>query len=176
MTFNYTEEFLETGITYSAYRQAITNLLALPPVDEAAEKMRNYIRKNAAVMDRYDQIARVTDRLRAALQVAEPETWLVITEPWCGDAAFNVPLMAAIGAEFPAKVRLLLFMRDSNMDLIDANLTDGGRSIPKLVILNSGLQPVASWGPRPAGLQELMKGWKEQGLQLKELIPKVHQW
>jgi hypothetical protein len=62
------------------------------------------------------------------------------------------------------------------MELMDANLTDGGRSIPKLIVLNEELEPVARWGPRPEPLQQLMKAWKNEGLELKQLIPKVHGW
>ena len=67
-------------------------------------------------------------------------------------------------------------MRDSNLELIDANLTDGGRSIPKLVILSHEMEKLGEWGPRPAGLKALMKTWKEENLSLKEIIPKVHEW
>ena len=76
----------------------------------------------------------------------------------------------------PGKVKLRLVLRDSNMELIDANLTDGGRSIPKLIVLSTGLVPLEFWGPRPAELQQLMKQWKNDGLELRELIPKVHSW
>jgi len=74
------------------------------------------------------------------------------------------------------KVTLRLVLRDSNLALMDAHLTDGGRSIPKLVILNDQLQEAGTWGPRPVPLQALMHEWKEQGLGLKDLIPKVHGW
>ena len=67
-------------------------------------------------------------------------------------------------------------MRDSNHELIDANLTDGGRSIPKLVVVGQDFKELGNWGPRPAGLQAKMKQWKEEGLVLKDIIPKVKEW
>src|SRR6202012_221035 len=118
----------------------------------------------------------VLPELLAAVEQGPSTTWLVITEGWCGDAAFNVPLFHVLEKLVPEKVNLRLVLRDSNLELMDANLTDGGRSIPKLIVLNDKLKPVGSWGPRPAELQQFMKQWKNDGLELKELIPKVHSW
>lgn len=76
----------------------------------------------------------------------------------------------------PGKIMFRLVLRDSNLELMDAILTDGGRSIPKLIVLNNDLEPLDFLGPRPAGLQQLMMQWKNDVLELKELIPKVHGW
>jgi len=114
--------------------------------------------------------------LKEALENAPATTWLVLTEGWCGDAAFNVPMLSAIEKIMPAKVKLRILFRDSNLDIMDANLTDGGRSIPKLVVLDQNLNQLGNWGPRPAALQLLMKAWKAEGLDLKHIIPKVHEW
>jgi len=56
----------------------------------------------------------------------------------------------------------------------DPHLTNGGRSIPKLIVLSDDLKALSFWGPRPTRLQQLMKQWKDDVLGLKELIPKVH--
>ena len=176
MGFNYTSEFIGTGFTYEGYRKSIEDALAAPPTDEHAQKMHPYIAKNARLMNGYDQTSVVSENVKIALKAAPATTWLVITEGWCGDAAFNIPTMAAIEKQFPEKIKLRFFLRDSNLELIDANLTDGGRSIPKLVVLNDEWADVGNWGPRPEGLQILMKEWKSAGLELKELIPKVHAW
>jgi hypothetical protein len=42
--------------------------------------------------------------------------------------------------------------------------------------LDKQIKPLTYWGPRPTGLQSLMKQWKNDGLELKDLIPKVHGW
>jgi len=127
-------------------------------------------------MDEYDQTYRVSADLKAVFADAPATTWLVISEGWCGDAAFNLPMMAAIEKAMPEKIQLRLLFRDSNLDVIDTNLTDGGRSIPKLIVLSEDLKELGHWGPRPAPLQILMKEWKSEGLGIKELIPKVHEW
>lgn len=176
MAFPYNQELLDSAFTYSAYRKFIDDLLAQPPVDEAAEKMRPYIEKNVVLMKKYDETYQVSDTLKTALETAPATIWLVLTEGWCGDAAFNVPMLAAIEKAVPEKVQLRFLLRDSNLELMDAHLTDGGRSIPKLIVLSKELKDLATWGPRPDDLQTLMKSWKSEGLALKEIIPKVQQW
>jgi len=176
MGFSYNQELINNAFTYSAYRQHLNHEMAQPPKDENAEKMRPHTQKNVTLMDQFDSAYQVTDHLKATLQAAPPAIWLVLTEGWCGDAAFNVPMLAAIEKAMPEKVKLRLLLRDSNLELMDAHLTDGGRSIPKLIVLSESLQELGTWGPRPASLQTLMKQWKDEGLTLKELIPKVHAW
>jgi hypothetical protein len=176
MAFKYTPELITTALSYPDYRQQINDTLAVPPADASAEKMRPYLKTNAVLMDEYDDSYRVSPELLEAVMQGPPVTWLVITEGWCGDAAFNVPLFHILAKQAPEKVKLCLVLRDSNLELMDANLTDGGRSIPKLIVLNDALAPIGFWGPRPSGLQQQMKQWKNDGLELKELIPKVHRW
>jgi hypothetical protein len=138
--------------------------------------MRPYFIKNVPLMDSYDESYRISEDLKKLAEAAPTTTWVVITEAWCGDVAYNVPLLAALEKAAPEKIKLSLFLRDSNLPLIDAYLTDGGRSIPKVVVLNQDLKELGTWGPRPAALQILMKKWKSKGLVLKDLIPKVHDW
>jgi hypothetical protein len=176
MSFPYTSEFIDQGLSYATYRSVINNMLSRPPADEAAEKMRPYIQNNTRFMEEFDASVKLSENLVAALNNAPFTTWILLTEGWCGDAAFCVPVIAALEKAFPKKIRLRLFLRDSNPELMDAHLTNGGRSIPKLVVLNQELKEIAVWGPRPVGLQTLMNDWKNKGILLKEIIPKVHEW
>jgi len=176
MAYHYTTELINSALTYPEYRRQIRETLVTAPSDAAAEKMRPHLASNARLMDDYDESYRVLPELLAAVEQGPSTTWLVITEGWCGDAAFNVPLFHVLAELAPDKVKLRLVLRDSNLELMDAHLTDGGRSIPKLIVLSESLQPLGFWGPRPAGLQLLMKQWKDDGLELKQLIPKVHGW
>jgi hypothetical protein len=176
MAYLYTTELINSALTYPEYRRQIREILVTAPSDAAAEKMRPYLAANARLMDDYDESYRVLPELLAAVEQSPSTTWLVITEGWCGDAAFNVPLFYVLEKLAPGKIKLRLVLRDSNLELMDAHLTDGGRSIPKLIVLSDDLKPLGFWGPRPAGLQRLMKQWKDDGLGLKELIPKVHSW
>ena len=43
--------------------------------------------------------------------------------------------------------------RDANADVMDNHLTNGGRSIPVIILLDSHFVERGWWGPRPAQLQ-----------------------
>src|SRR5882672_12800971 len=55
---------------------------------------------------------------------------LVITEDWCGDALYNLPVLAKM-VEGNPNIELRIFLRDKNPDLTDQYLNQGiYRSIP----------------------------------------------
>lgn len=176
MPFNYTQELIDSALTYDQYRNDIKEDLegGTSPEDDA--KMRGFARKNDRLMDQYDASATIEKNLKVALADAPPTIWLMITEPWCGDAAYNLPLIAAIEKEMPNAVSLRIIHRDGNNDLMDEHLTNGSRSIPKLIILSEQLQELAVWGPRPANLQIFRDEWKNEGLTMNEIIAKTHDW
>lgn len=74
--------------------------------------------------------------------------WIVITEPWCGDAAHSVPFIHKLSQLNP-HVEVEYQLRDSAPFLIERYLTNGGKSIPKLIIRDHQDQDLAVWGPRP---------------------------
>lgn len=176
MAYIYTHQLINDALTYQQYRQVIRAALTIEPVNTGAERLRPYLTANVALMDEYDKNYRVLPHLQEALGSAPSTTWLVISEGWCGDAAYNVPLLHIIEKANAGRIKLRIVLRDSNPELMDANLTDGGKSIPKLIVLNNLLKPIGYWGPRPAGLQMLMKEWKSEGLEIKQLMPKVQAW
>ncbi|ARD47809.1 thioredoxin family protein [Sporosarcina sp. P37] len=82
---------------------------------------------------------------------------LVITEDWCGDAMLNNPILRRIGEAANIEVRAVL--RDQNPELMDQYLTNGGRSIPIYLLLNSAGEAIEKWGPRAPILQKyVMEG------------------
>lgn len=80
--------------------------------------------------------------------------WLMIVEAWCGDVGQNlVPLKKMADA---MGVELKLVLRDDNLELMDNFLTNGGRSIPKLIAVDlNNFSPLWNWGPRP----EVVQNW-----------------
>ncbi len=172
----YSKELLNVSLSYADYRSGINEVLSAPPAGDQEEKMRPYIINNVEMMNGFDSSYRVSDELRQALLDASPSIWLVLTEGWCGDAAYCVPLFAAIEREVPGKVELRLLYRDQHPALMDAHLTDGARSIPKLICLDMESRELITWGPRPAPLHRQVIQWKSEGMQLRQLISKVHDW
>lgn len=76
---------------------------------------------------------------------------LVITEDWCGDAMMNNAILRKITDAADLDVHCVY--RDENLELIDRYLTNGGRSIPKYIILSEQGDVLAEWGPRASKVQ-----------------------
>ena len=88
--------------------------------------------------------------------------WLVISEGWCGDAAQLLPIFNKM-SEVSNTIELKIVFRDDNENLMNLFLTDGNKSIPKLIILDkNSLNVIADWGPRPKGAIELIQNYKEK--------------
>lgn len=83
---------------------------------------------------------------------------LIISEPWCGDASATVPAVALFFEVAGVEVRV--FLRDSDTTLIDQFLTNGTRSIPKILVLDEFLEVKDIWGPRPQYGNELLAKFK----------------
>lgn len=173
------QEEINKGLTYGEYR----NLLETLMVDGKTtgpnqnEEYVNYAKLNLQRMQRLDKTVILNPDLLEALQkVGSNYTWVVLTEGWCGDAAQNLPVFAAI-EKACNKITLKLLLRDENLEVMDKYLTGTSRSIPKLICLKSdSLEEVFIWGPRPANLQELMI---EQQLKEKPLVEKsliIQKW
>ena len=159
-----TPDHLAAGQSYQEYQQMITALLADGKTtgDNHSEAMLHYTELNQQRMHRLDKVAQLTDTLQEKLALVSTRwTWLVLTEAWCGDAAQSIPLMAKMAEESP-QITLKLLLRDEHPEVMDAYLTNGSRSIPKLICLTDALQEVGTWGPRPAEAQQLMNNFKQQ--------------
>ena len=155
---------LEVAQSYDDYQRMIEHLLAQEKTtgDDHSEDMLAYTRLNVQRMHRLDKVVQLTEALQQQLAaLSTPWTWLVLTEAWCGDAAQSIPVMNKI-AEASPKISLQLLLRDEHPDVMDAYLTNGSRSIPKLICLSEDLRVIGTWGPRPAPAQQLMSDFKRQ--------------
>jgi len=77
---------------------------------------------------------------------------VVLSEDWCIDAVSTLPPVAEL-AELAEGVDLRVFGRDGNPDLMNAHLTNGGRSIPIAIVYDDQWIERGWWGPRPSPLQ-----------------------
>jgi hypothetical protein len=111
--------------------------------------------------------------LQQALQAIEaPQLWMVLTEPWCGDSAYNLPVIAEAAATSD-HVSLRILPRDENLDIMDQYLTNGGRSIPKLVGFSAEGEELFTWGPRPADLQSLRQQLVDDGVEGSAVVQRL---
>jgi hypothetical protein len=101
---------------------------------------------------------------------------LVISEDWCGDAFNTVPVMARMAEVLPS-VKIRIVKRDENLELMDAFLTSGSRSIPLVIVLRPDFTVAGRWGPRPPELQEFVTSEKKAGLRPSgEIYRDVRRW
>lgn len=126
-----------------------------------SEAMLAYTKLNLTRMKRLNKTAVPGEALVAAVRELPFETtWVVLTEFWCGDAAQNIPLIAKT-AEVAGSVHLKFLFRDENLRYTEQYLTNGTRSIPKLVVYrNDSGEQIAAWGPRPAAVQQMVTDYK----------------
>lgn len=174
-----TKEHVAKAFTYTQYRELIDKLLAENKTtgNNHSPDMIEYTRMNLYRMQRMEKAIELDDELvQVLLSVQTKMIWLVITEAWCGDAAENLPGLVKIADASPL-IELKLLLRDENLNVIDAYLTNGGRSIPKLIALDAEtLEEIGTWGPRPEPSQQLFQELKQQGLAFKEFSEKLHDW
>ena len=69
-----------------------------------------------------------------------------------------------------------LVYRDQNDELMYAYLTNGTRSIPKLVQLDEHLNVTGIWGPRPSIAQKLAKELKSVPVNAASYGIELHLW
>jgi len=179
-TANTIKQSLKNSFTYADYRQHVTHLLeeGLSTGATQSEALTHYTTLNEVRMNRLDKTVHIPDDISDKLKnLDKAYTFLVITEGWCGDAAQIVPVINKMSTASD-KIDLKLVLRDDNPDLMDAYLTNGARSIPKLIILDAETQePLANWGPRPEGGVNLIKDAKERdGVVTDEAKTELQKW
>jgi hypothetical protein len=136
----------------------------------------NYVKLNQSRMARWSKTLQLNPDLIDTLNdLEESQHWIMITEPWCGDAAHSIPFLAAIAEQSP-KITYEIQLRDSDPFLINNYLTHGGKSIPKLIVRDLLGTDLFTWGPRPAASQELFNLLKSNGAQYDEITVKLQAW
>jgi hypothetical protein len=120
-----------------------------------SEQYRNYVKMNKVRMKRWDKKGKILPELEQAVSnINEKMTWLLITEPWCGDAAHSNPFITKL-ASLNTNITLDIQNRDASDSEIDNYLTNGGKSIPMLVVRDADGNDFFNWGPRPSDAQEM---------------------
>lgn len=174
-----TQEQLNRSISYPQYTALLQTLLEQGKTtghDQSEEKI-GFAKINIQRMARLDKTVQLTEETKTALHKVKGEfIWLLLTEGWCGDTSQNIPVMHAMEKECP-QLSLRLIMRDDNPDIMDQYLTNGARSIPKLVCLKkTTLEEMFTWGPRPAPVQAMVMDLLKNGVSKEEKGLKVQQW
>ena len=159
------ENSLKSAQSYTAYKEMVLQLLKEGKSTGVVQNndLFHYTKLNNQRMKRLDKQTKLNEEtLSKAQKINKEFTWLVLTESWCGDAAQTLPVFNKF-AEANKKIDLKVVLRDENEDLMNKFLTNGSKSIPKLIVVdNASLEVVGSWGPRSAKASKMVTDYKEK--------------
>lgn len=163
---------------FSAYLAEFGRILNNPspkaPYDNP--EYLDYTRLNWSRMNRWLKKGQLSQPFRSVIKdISHPQRWVVITEPWCGDASHALPFLH-LASELNPLIAVDYELRDSAPFRINEYLTAGSKSIPKLVIKNGAGDDLAVWGPRPAACQELFDRLKAEGADFERSKTDLQHW
>lgn len=156
---------VSNSLSYTEYRNLVAKFAEegkttgeIPTEDHIV-----FTKLNEARMHRLDKTMQVTDETKSFLENLKKEyTWIVIAESWCGDAAQILPVINKM-AIVSDKINLRIVLRDDNEELMNQFLTNGTKSIPKLIIVDKeSNEVIADFGPRPVGAKQLILDYKAE--------------
>ncbi|SDG87282.1 thioredoxin family protein [Winogradskyella thalassocola] len=171
---------LQNSMTYAEYRELVIKLVEEKSTTgtDKSEDLVNYTQLNDSRMRRWDKTAKVSDAMNIKIANFDKKiTWLVISESWCGDAAHIMPIINKV-AELNGNIDYRVVLRDENEALMDQFLTNGGKSIPKLIMLDSETNAVLdTFGPRPTVATNMVQTYKvEHGMLTPEFKEDLQRW
>jgi len=175
-----TKAMLASAMSYDTYMRLLIDLMAEEKTtgNDQSEAMVGYGKMNVQRMKRLNKTIQLQPELLEVLTSFNRKvTFLVLTEGWCGDAAQNIPVLHKI-AEQAENIELKLLLRDQNLPVMDAFLTNGGRSIPKLIAVDTNsLAVIGTWGPRPEAAQFMVSEFKKiKDGDYSEFVKEVQLW
>ena len=123
-----TESVLSETISFEEYLQLTTNI-----VEEKIPRTGVYVNDNTFRYTRsnLERMKKVLDNIvlnqklyNLLSDLEEKWIWLVISEPWCGDASWGTPALCMI-ASASEKIDFRILLRDTHPDIIKAFQTAG---------------------------------------------------
>ncbi|WBL22157.1 thioredoxin family protein [Zunongwangia sp. HRR-M8] len=145
--------------------------------EKQTENLVKFTELNASRMKRLNKTKLIPELENLVTGLKKKQVWYVITEAWCGDSAQNLPIIGEI-ASAGNKIDLRVILRDKNPEFMDKYLTNGSKSIPKLVAFSEEGVELFTWGPRPEPAQQLVLDWKENpnGRDFEDFERELHTW
>ena len=156
------KEALTRSFSYQEYRSLVSALIleGKSTGNIQSDDLLHYSELNESRMNRLEKTIKITDEVLAKINQLETKvTWLVIAEGWCGDAAQILPIIYKM-AELSENIDLKIVLRDENEALMNDFLTNGGKAIPKLIILDEENNVIGDFGPRPEPARKLIADYK----------------
>ena len=170
-------EYVKHSVDYASFKEAFS-LKAHAPIGDMTEKEKEmfaYYELNWARSTRVEKVYQPSEHALLALQTMKSkQTWIVITEGWCGDSAQSLPVIAALAQASEGRIELRIVSRDEYPELLEKYLTNGSMSIPKLIACNIHGNEEWNWGPRPNKAQVLFDELRAQNAEKQEIYKALH--
>ncbi|MER3319779.1 MAG: thioredoxin family protein [Allomuricauda sp.] len=159
------QEYISNGMDYARYLELVSQLAKNGKTtgNEQSEAMVDYTKLGDRRMVRWEKTFKIPEAIQQKLESLDRElVFLALTESWCGDAAASLPIINKI-AEANPNITLKVVLRDESLDLMDMFLTNGSRSIPKVIILDKANNEImGEWGPRPSIATQMVADFKRE--------------
>jgi hypothetical protein len=160
---------------YQHYLKSVLNNIHPVPPYVNADYIK-YVRLNWFRQQRWLKNGVLNENLSAFLKnIHEPQKWIFITEPWCGDAVHILPFILKLLAD-NAAIELDIQLRDSSPFTIEQYLSGKSKSIPKLIVRNKLDQDLFVWGPRPRECQKLYNELRIAGDDYEHINLSLQNW
>ncbi len=184
ITTNYKNDLVANklgyAMSYPEYRKLVADLalqgLSTSPVQTAPNT--DYTLLNDSRMRRLDKTIKIPVEIESEFRNFKGNhIWLIITESWCGDAAQTMPVMNKL-VELSEGIDFKIIFRDTHPELMDVFLTNGTRSLPKLIVFDNETNEVINeWGPRPSVATAMANAFKkENGMLSPEFKKDLQVW
>ncbi|MBL0332801.1 MAG: thioredoxin family protein [Chlorobiota bacterium] len=175
----FSQEIIINAFTFNQYKDLCKILFdsgksTSVDLEYNTTEILDYVKINLQRMNRVEKTFKMNPTLQEKLSLLnKKQLWIVLAESWCGDVAQNIPAINMI-ANSTTNIELKILLRDENEVIMNKYLTNGSKSIPKLISLN----PITfkenwNWGPRPKPAQELVVSMKSKG---EDFHIGVHKW
>lgn len=165
-------------MTFKDYQQTFDAVLAGKKIDSPYDDPHflEYTKLNLSRQNRWLKKGEIFPETLAVINaLSKKQTWVIIAEPWCGDASHCVPFMVKM-AELNPLITLEIKLRDSENSEIENYLTHGGKAIPILIIRDSDNNDLFVWGPRPEPAHDLFLQLKEAQFSLEDQKIALQNW
>ncbi|MCC6626221.1 MAG: thioredoxin family protein [Chloroflexi bacterium] len=127
---------------------------------EAATTFAQYHERMQANKERMGQFVdevQISDADLAWWRGRGPIKVLALTYDSCGDALYNIPILAKIAQQCP-NVDLRVIQRDENLDIMDRYLNQGiYRSVPTFIFMSENLEEIGNLKERPEEITRVIE-------------------
>lgn len=173
------KDFEENGMSFQSYYDLFENLVKekTSTGDNPSQGLIDFTKLNFSRTKRILKTTNISDSQAQNFKDLKcKRNWMVITEPWCGDSASILPVIHKL-SELSNSIDFRIVLRDEHPEVMDIYLTNGSRSIPKMVCFDEEMKEIGTWGARPTELTKLVQTLKnDPEISKEEMQIRIQKW